>query len=214
VTIPSTQKSIQVLIADDHPVVRNGIRDELAKHADLALVGEATDGDQALALARSLKPDVVLLDINMPGKRAVQVVRELGESKGGPRVLVLSAYGDLEYVFEMLRAGVDGYLLKDEDPDRISEGIRAVTDGQTWLSAAIESKIVDQSIGKIRQPNLSPREQEVLRLIARGLSNEDIAEQLTISEGTVKNHVSNLYTKLGVRSRAQAVAWAWENGKV
>jgi two-component system NarL family response regulator len=211
---PSAQASIKVLLADDHPVVRTGIRDELAKHPDLAVAGEATDGDQALALALEVQSDVLLLDINMPGMRVVEVVRELERLRPELRVLVLSAYADLEYVFEMLRAGVDGYMLKDEDPVRISEGIRAVTKGQTWLSEAIESKIVEQSIGKVREPNLSPRELEVLSLIARGLSNDEIAELLVITEGTVKNHVSNLYTKLGVKTRAQAVAWAWENGKV
>lgn len=213
---PSSSKdqTVQVLIADDHPVVRSGIRDELAKHADLSVVGEATDGDQTLALSRRLKPDVLLLDIEMPGLRAVQVVRELRQLKDRPKVLVLSAYGDVEYVLEMLRAGVDGYMLKDEDPMRIIEGIRAVIQDQTWLSGEIEEKIRRGSIDRIFEPSLTPREDEVLRLMARGSSNGEIAEKLTIAEGTVKNHVSNLYTKLGVNSRAQAVAWAWLHGKV
>lgn len=211
---PSTDQTIQVLIADDHPVVRNGIRDELAKYADLSVVGEATDGDQTLALSRSLRPDVLLLDIEMPGLRAVQVVRELKQLEGHPQVLVLSAYGEVEVVFEMLRAGVDGYMLKDEDPDRIIEGIRAVSKYQPWLSGEIEEKIRQGSIDRIFEPNLTPREEEVLRLMARGLSNEQIASELGIAEGTVKNHVSNLYAKLGVNSRAQAVAWAWLHGKV
>lgn len=210
----ATSRLIGVLVADDHPVVRSGIKDELAKHADLVLVGEAVNGDQAYELARSLKPDVLLLDINMPGLQPVRVVRELAKLDSGPQILVLSAYGDVEYVFEMLKAGVDGYLLKDEEPGRIAEGIRAVAAGQTWLSAAVAESIVEGTLREGKPRQLSQREEEVLSLMAKGLGNEAIAEQLSISEGTVKNHVSNLYSKLGVGSRAEAVAWAWEHRKV
>ncbi len=209
-----TGKTIRVLVADDHPVVRSGIKDELAKHPDLVVLGEAIDGDETLALARTLKPDVLLLDINMPGLQPVKVVRELAKLETGPQILVLSAYSDIEYVFEMLKAGVHGYLLKDEEPGRIAEGIRAVAAGQTWLSSAVAESIVKGTVREGRQHQLSPREEEVLSLMAKGLSNEAIAGQLSISEGTVKNHVSNLYSKLGMRSRAEAVAWAWGHRKV
>ncbi len=206
-------KPIRVLVADDHPVVRSGIKDELAKHPDLLLLGEAVDGDQALELSRTLRPDVLLLDINMPGLQPVKVVRELAKRDDGPQILVLSAYSDVEYVFEMLKAGVHGYLLKDEEPGRIAEGIRAVAAGKTWLSSAVAASIVASTVREGRQHELSPREEEVLSLMAKGLSNEAIGEQLSISVGTVKNHVSNLYSKLGVRSRAEAVAWAWGHRK-
>lgn len=209
-----TGKTIRVLVADDHPVVRSGIKDELAKHPDLVVLGEAIDGDETLALARTLKPDVLLLDINMPGLQPVKVVRELAKLETGPQILVLSAYSDVEYVFEMLKAGVHGYLLKDEEPGRIAEGIRAVAAGQTWLSSAVAESIVQGTVREGKQRQLSPREEEVLSLMAKGLSNEAIAETLSISEGTVKNHVSNLYSKLGVRSRAEAVAWAWGHRKL
>lgn len=204
-------KLIQVLVADDHPVVRSGIKEELAKHPDLRLAGEAMDGDEALALARSLRPDVLLLDINMPGLQPVRVVQELAKLEARPRVLVLSAYSDVEYVLEMLKAGVDGYLLKDEEPARIAEGIRAVAAGRTWLSSAVAGTIVAGTVREGRRHELSLREEQVLSLMAKGLSNEEIAEALSISEGTVKNHVSTLYSKLDVHSRAEAVAWAWEH---
>ena len=207
-------RPIRVLVADDHPVVRGGIKDELAKHPDLLLLGEAVDGDQALERSRTLRPDVLLLDINMPGLQPVKVVRELAKLENGPQILVLSAYSDVEYVFEMLKAGVDGYLLKDEEPGRIAEGIRAVAAGKTWLSSAVAASIVEGTVREGRQHALSPREEEVLSLMAKGLGNEVIAETLSISLGTVKNHVSNLYSKLGVRSRAEAVAWAWAHRKV
>ena len=133
---------------------------------------------------------------------------------GAPHILVLSAYGDLESVLAMLKAGVSGYLLKDEDPSRITEGIRAVAQGDTWLSSAVAERIVEGTIRKPSiepDPRLSPREEEVLQLIAHGATNEQIAVELSISEGTVKNHVTNLYSKLGVNSRAEAVAWAWQH---
>ena len=204
-----TDKTIRVLVADDHPVVRSGIKDELAKHPDLVLLGEAVDGDQALERSRTLRPDVLLLDINMPGLQPVKVVRELAKLENGPQILVLSAYSDVEYVFEMLKAGVDGYLLKDEEPGRIAEGIRAVAAGRTWLSSAVAESIVNSTVREGRRHELSAREEEVLSLMAKGLENEQIAETLAIAEGTVKNHISNLYSKLEVRSRAEAVAWAW-----
>lgn len=205
---------IRVLIADDHPVVRAGIRDELAKHEDLDLAGEATNGDQALELARRLEPDVLLLDISMPGLSAVKVARQLQQLPKPPHILVLSAFGDLESVQAMLRAGVRGYMLKDEDPGGITEGIRKVARGDRWLSSEIGATI---AIGASQPPldaQLTPRELEVLSLMALGMSNDQIASELTITEGTVKNHVSSLYTKLGVNSRAEAVAWAWKNGIV
>ncbi len=207
-------KQITILIADDHPVVRDGIKNELAQHSDLLLLGEAVNGDEALGQAKALKPDVLVLDINMPGKKAVQVVRELKLDDEAPRILVLSAYGDLDSVQAMLKAGVAGYLLKDEDPSRITEGIRRVASGDTWLSSAVAERIVE---GTIRQPSpkpepqLSPREEEVINLLAQGFSNEQICDELSITMGTVKNHVSHVYSKLGVNSRAEAVVWWWEH---
>jgi DNA-binding NarL/FixJ family response regulator len=208
------RKPIRVIVADDHPVVRDGIRQELAKHRDLLLLGEATSGDEALQLTRQLRPDVLLLDISMPGMRAPQVARAVARLAHAPKILVLSAFGDVDIVLEMVKAGVSGYLLKVEDPARIAEGIRAVTAGETWLSAAVSQRIVEGTMRSVRgaQPGLSQRELEVLMLMTQGKRNEQIARQLVLSEGTIKNHISSIYVKLGVHSRAEAVAWAWQHG--
>lgn len=208
---------IRVVVADDHPIVRSGVIRELERDGGFVILGEAENGDQALAMALELQPDVLILDINMPGKKAVQVVRELVSRKESIRILILSAYGDTEYVFAMLRAGVNGFMLKDEAPHVILEGLRAVYDGETWLSSiAAENlvRITSTSEGGDWENGLSSREIEVLVLVAKGYSNDRIATQLSITEGTVKNHVSRLYMKLGLHSRAEVVAWAWEHGVV
>jgi len=208
---------ISVVIADDHPIVRNGIKNELSHHEDIVVIGEAVNGDESLQQALRLQPDVLLLDINMPGLRAIEVVRELRKREGKTKVLILSAYGDLEYILAMLKAGANGYMLKDEEPSTIADGITKISRGETWLSADVATKLVFNSVrnGKgIGTSELTAREKEVLRLIAKGFDNLKIADSLSISEGTVKNHVSNIYNKIGANSRAEAVAWAWQNGLV
>jgi two-component system, NarL family, response regulator DegU len=207
--------TIKVVLADDHPIVRSGIKNELGHHSDIEVIGEAADGDEALRLAQALQPDVLLLDINMPGHKAVRVIRELQAQSTRPRFLILTAYSDVENVVGMLKAGATGYLLKDEDPSVIADGVRAVAQGKTWLSAAVAASLVGQAAGEeplAENGRLSERELAVLRLMAQGYSNTQIAETLTISEGTVKNHVTNLYDRLGVHSRAEAVVWAWQHG--
>lgn len=207
--------TIKVVLADDHPIVRSGIKNELGRSGDIEVVGEAADGDEALRLAQALQPDVLLLDINMPGQKAARVIRELQAQTAHPRVLILTAFSDVENVVGMLKAGATGYLLKDEDPLVIAEGVRAVAQGLTWLSAAVAASLVGQATGEqplAENDCLSERELEVLRLMAQGCSNGTIAATLAISEGTVKNHVTNLYDHLGVHSRAEAVVWAWQHG--
>lgn len=208
---------LRIVIADDHPIVRSGIKNELQQQAGMEVVGEAGDGDQALRLAQTVQPDVVLLDIHMPGLKAVQLVRELRNLPRPPQVLILSAYGDMEYVLAMLKAGAIGYLLKDEAPAMIVQAVRAVGRSETWLSAKVAASLVNYSIAEkpeAHTPQLSLREKEVLALVARGYDNQRIAERLSLSEGTVKNHVTSIYDKLSVHSRAEMVAWAWENGMV
>jgi two-component system response regulator NreC len=209
--------TIRVLLADDHLIVRSGIRDELARQPDIEVVGEAMDGDEALRLARTLLPDVLLLDINTSSLKAVRVIRELQAQPTPPRVLILTAYGDIENVIGMLKAGATGYLLKEEDPSTIVEGVRAVAQGKTWLSSTVAESLVGQAAEEEKptlEEMLSERELEVLRLLAQGYTNTQIAEKLAISESTVKNHVTNLYDRLGVHSRAEAVAWAWQHGLI
>lgn len=211
------QKIIRVIVADDHPIVRKGIVDELSRHSNVEILGEASNGDEALDLSMTLMPDVLLLDISMPGAKPAHVVRELNKLEMHPRVLVLSAYDDLEYVLSMLSAGASGYMLKDEEPSTIAQGVLSVSKGETWLSPDIAASLVQHSIraaGLSKQDELTARERDVLVLLAKGYPNEQIAETLFIAEGTVKNHVTHIYDKLGVSSRAKAVAWAWEHGLV
>jgi two-component system response regulator DegU len=208
---------ITVVVADDHPVVRKGIIDEIQENERIQVVAEAKDGDEAIEAVRCWSPDVLLLDINMPGAKPAQIMRRVKDLKSGPRVLVLSAYGDLEYVLAMLSAGAIGYMLKDEEPGRICEGILAVSEGKTWLSPDVAASLVQHSIREgplAKGDELSQREREILVLLAKGHANEEIAETLFIAEGTVKNHVSRIYDKIDVSSRAEAVAWAWEHGIV
>lgn len=212
--------SITVVVADDHPVVRSGIRNELISHDDIDVLGEAVDGDEALAQVEKLNPDVLVLDLQMPGTKAPEIVRRLHASGSSPHVLVLTAYGDVEYVLGMMRAGAEGYLLKDEDPAVIVDGVRAVAKGQVWLSASVSATIAENFqrnvSGQWQSPAslLTERELEVLTLVAQGYSNPQISEALVIADGTVRNHISSIYSKLQVSSRAEAVAWAWQQGVV
>ena len=204
---------IRVLIADDHPIVRSGLRGELAYDEGVVVVGEALNGDEALRLAQELQPDVLLLDVNMPGMKAIHVLKEVKRSLPACRVLVLTAYGDSGTVLGMLQGGADGYLLKDEDPLVIHEAIRAVAGGQTWLSQAVSEQLVLLTRGDTATlgDTLTRREQEVLHLIGEGKSNLEIAQMLSVAERTVEFHVGNVLKKLGVRSRVEAAVWAKEH---
>lgn len=209
--------TLRVVVADDHPIVRKGIRDELNRADGIEVIGEADDGDAALSQCARLQPDVLVLDVNMPGTKAPAVIQSVRKLQPPVKVLVLSAFGDLEYILAMLKAGAKGYLLKDENPNEIIRGVIAVAKGETHLSQAIASSLVMATVRDERDrvmANLTARELEVLRLIARGQDNSRITSELSISMGTVKNHVSNIYAKLDVNSRAEAVAWAWEHGIV
>ncbi len=211
------QKAIRVILGDDHPIVRSGIRNELAEHADIQVVGEAVNGDEALALTETLQPEVLLLDINMPGLRAVEVVRRLRARQPALRVVVLSAYGDNEHVVALLSAGARGYILKDEDPAVIVQALRAVTQGVFWLSPGV-ARVVEQTMQSptVETPDkmLTRRELEVLQMMARGCDNQHIAESLCVTEATIKFHVSHIYDKLRVNSRVEAVLYAARQGWV
>jgi DNA-binding NarL/FixJ family response regulator len=202
-----------VLIVDRHQIVRQGLAREIAKTADLRVVAEASDGYEAVALARRLQPDVIVMDAYLPGLSGVQVIRQLrqqSEPPVQPAILVLSAYGDKQYVWSMLASGAMGYLLKDETMARIIAAIRQVAGGQAVLSAAVQTTLVET----IRELNeeLSAAEVKVLTLVAKGMSNKEIAGALAIAEGTVRIHLNNLYRKVPlIRTRAEATAWAWIN---
>ena len=213
---------IRVLVVDDQALVRGGFRLILDSQPDLEVVGEAADGREALAMARELRPDVVLMDVRMPGMDGLEATRRLLSGGEAPRVLMLTTFDLDEYVYDALRAGASGFLLKDVRPELLAEAVRVVADGDTLLAPAITQRLVQQYVRRIRPGSTRPaaldalteRELAVLRLLARGRSNGEIASELYLSETTVKTHVTHVFGKLGLRDRAQAVVMAYESGLV
>lgn len=215
---------IDVLIVDDQPLVRAGISMLLMAEDDIRVIGEAGSGQQALQLARRSCPDVVLMDVRMPGMDGVAATRELvRESKGNPdrlvRVLIMTTFDDEDVVVQALQAGASGYLLKHASPTEIADAIRRVAAGDTWLDATAATRLVQRLRASSAEPTditevLTPREQEVLRLVAAGLSNQEIRDTLVLSEATVKTHVARILFKTGARDRAAVVALAYRSGFV
>jgi len=204
------ERELRVLIADDHPVVRSGIRRELEKEKDIEVVGEAGSAKEALLLARSLKPDVVLLDVVMPGMRARKLIKRIFAVSPGVRIVILTAYGEEALVFGLLKAGVMGYVLKEEERGAIADAIRAASRGEMWLSPRIAKLVAGKAIGEL--PSLSEREERILELLARGKSDIEIAEELSISERAIRYHLRRIYDKIGVNTRWEAIAWAIRTG--
>jgi two-component system, NarL family, nitrate/nitrite response regulator NarL len=208
--------TIRILLADDHPLVRSGIRNELARFdMKLEIVGEAVSGEEVLTLAETLRPNRLILDINMPGRRAIDVVQIVKQNQPECRVLILSAYADTATILGILKVGADGYVLKDDDPMVLAEAIQSVMSGRSWYSQAVTEKLAVAAQcqqGDILGKTLTKREGEVLRLIAEGSTNSMIAQVLQTSERTVEFHVSNIFRKLGVKSRLAAVMWAKKYG--
>ena len=209
--------AIRIFIADDHPLLRQGIRNFLSLEADLQVVGEAADGEEALQLAGLLVPDVILLDINMPKMNGLEVARRLREHHPAIRVLALTIHDDENYLMEMLKAGAAGYLLKDVEPALMVEAIRKVHKGESYIESALTAKLLhglarkeeEKAEEKAGEPEkLSDREIEVLQLVGRGMSNAEIAQELFLSEKTVKNHLTNIFRKIHVEDRTQAVLFA------
>ena len=205
-----TGKQISVLIADDHPVVRQGISVLLSVHDDMIVLGEAADGDETLRLAAQLRPDVLLLDLKLPRLDGVEVLRRLPEQSAGTRALVLTSAADKAQVALALQAGAAGFLYKDVDPDALVRAIRSVHDGHTLLAAEVADVLSVRSAGRVTSGigALTSREREVLALLADGQSNREIAGTLRVSEKTVKTHVSSVLAKLGVADRTQAAVLA------
>ncbi|MGZ4388050.1 MAG: response regulator [Gaiellaceae bacterium] len=216
---------IKVLIADDQALVRAGFRMILDAEGDVEVVGEATDGREAVAEARRTSPDVVLMDIRMPEQDGIEATRQLlggSDGEGGPRILILTTFDLDEYVYEALRAGASGFLLKDTPPEQLVAAIRVVAAGEALLDPSVTKRVIEEYVGKHRAQRPEPRglseltarEHEVLMLVARGLSNAEIARELFVSETTVKTHVARVLMKLGLRDRVQAVVLAYEHGVV
>jgi DNA-binding NarL/FixJ family response regulator len=206
---------IRVVLADDHPVVRAGTRTMLAQNEDIEIVGEAKNADEALQLVIATQPDVLLLDAVLPGKRTKRLMRTLHEQQPALRILILSAYKDADLVMGLLREGARGYLLKEESMNTIARAIRDVMDGKKIFSTDIIELLQQAALGdkettdeKRAMATLTEREREVLALMVKGMNNAAIAKQLYISERTVKYHIGNIYGKLGVENRTEAVLLA------
>lgn len=202
---------IKLLIADDHPVVRDGLRGIFSAEADFEVVGEAANGDEAVTLAEALDPDVVLMDLRMPTVDGVTAIRRMAEKKLRARVLVLTTYDTDSDVLPAIEAGATGYLLKDAAREELFRAVRAAARGEAVLAPSVASKLMHQMRAPAPEA-LSQRELEVLTLIARGGTNRDVAKQLFVSEATVKTHLIHIYGKLGVSDRAAAVATAFDRG--
>ncbi len=220
---PEPTGRIKLLLADDHAVVRAGTRQLLERQPDFDIVGEAVDGEEAVRLTEELQPDVVVMDVRMPKISGVEATRRIKAENSQVRVLVLTAHDDDEYVFALLQAGANGYLLKTAEIDELVKAIRTVAAGQSALAPAVVGKVVAQFTGgktlldvlshpQEEYSGLTERELEILRLVGEGLSNKQIGKELFISDRTVQAHLSNIFAKLGVNTRTEAVMYAVRNG--
>ncbi len=214
---------IRILLADDQALVRAGFRALLDAQDDIEGVGEAGDGDEAVRLARTVAPDVVLMDIRMPGVDGLAATRRIAsdQRQAGVRIVILTTFELDEYVFEAIRSGASGFLVKDTEPVELLRAVRAVAAGDALLSPRVTRRLIAEFASRAKEPGasgaldgLTDREREVMALVAAGLSNEEIAERLYVSPATAKTHVSRAMTKLGARDRAQLVVFAYESGLV
>jgi DNA-binding NarL/FixJ family response regulator len=216
---------IRIIVADDHHVVRTGFAALLDTQPDFTVVGTASDGTEAVRACRELSPDVILMDVRMPVMDGIEATRELTgpqpDGRPGPRVLILTTFDLDHYVYDALRAGASGFLLKDVTAERLFDAVRVIAAGEALLAPAVTRRLISE-FARLRPRSgappalgtLTPRETQVLRLVAKGLSNPEIAARLVVTEETVKTHVSRMLSKLGLRDRTQAVVTAYESGLV
>lgn len=209
-------EAIKILIADDHPVVREGLFAMLNRERDFKVVGEANDGVEAVNKAKELNPDVVLMDLRMPELDGVEAMRQIKSEKPEIKFIILTTYSDDEYIFRGIEAGARAYLLKDAPRDDLFKAIRAVHRGESLIQPVVASKVLDRLAELSRQTTsselLSQRELEVLKLMAKGAANKEIAAQLSITESTVKTHITNIFQKLDTSDRTEAVTQAIKRG--
>ena len=213
---------IGVLIADDQPMVRAGLRMILELEPDIDIVGEAADGNEAVAVAAATGPDVILMDVRMPNLDGLEATRRIvGGREDGPRVLILTTFDLDAYVYEALASGASGFVLKDIEPEKLVDAIRVIANGEALLSPTVTRKLIEEFVRRppeVVRPSpreleqLTAREAEIMALVARGLSNAEIAAQAFVSEPTVKTHVARILMKLGLRDRVQVVVYAYEHG--
>lgn len=197
--------TIRVILADDHPLIRTGLRMTLTAQPDIDLVGEATTGEEVQQLCLELQPDVLLLDLRMPGPHPQETIAFLREHCPPMKIIVLTAYDDDVYVRGMAAAGAAGYILKDEAPEAVVQAIYTTVGGGTWFSGSVVDKLINLEKGGA---NLNERERQILSGITQGWDNARIAKELDLAEQTIRNHTSHLYAKLGVKSRTEAIVWA------
>jgi DNA-binding NarL/FixJ family response regulator len=224
---PGSPPPVRIVVADDHQVVRTGFAALLDTQPDFTVVGTAGDGTEAVRICRELRPDVVLMDVRMPGTDGIEATRQLtgsGTESDCPRILILTTFDLDEYVYDALRAGANGFLLKDVTAERLFDAVRIIADGEALLAPTVTRRLISEFTRHRPTPaddrnaapltSLTDRETQVLRLLAEGLSNSEIAVRLVVTEETVKTHVSRILSKLGLRDRTQAVVAAYETGLV
>lgn len=210
-------KPIRVLIADDHTIVRSGVRLLLEAEPDIKVIGEALDGREVVAMAETLQPDIILMDIAMPGVDGLEATRQIKDRWPEIEILVLTMHRSDEYFFEMLRQGASGYVLKGADPGELIKAVRVVARGEVFLYPTMAQKLLKDYLGRVggadqTGPQLSPREEQILRLLTEGYSNKEIAEKLVISPSTVYTHQGNLMIKLGLNNRRELIQYGRRKG--
>jgi DNA-binding NarL/FixJ family response regulator len=205
------QAQIRVVVADDHPLIRLGVVNALKRHQDILVVGTADNGDEVLHLAQTLQPDVIILDCSMPGLPTLEVVQQIRSLKTAPHILMLTAYAEEAYVVALLKAGVRGYMLKDEFPSSIPIAVRSIHQNKTWLSSVVATMLVDHYQNKkalLAPPDLTRREIELLRLVTIGKTNQEIGDTLGLSSKTVEKYMGTIFVKLRVTTRVEAAVRA------
>ncbi len=209
---------IRIMIADDHSMIREGLKQLLELEGEIKVVGEASDGDECLQMLRAYRPQVLLLDINMPKKNGLAVLQELHNLKRKPKILILTVHNEIDYLLKAVELGVDGYVLKDSDSSELKRAIETVVAGETYIQPelipALNNKKIEKNSDKEKIESLTRRELQVLKQVATGSYNKEIAENLGISERTVKNHVSNIFKKLEVTDRTQAAVFTIRNNLI
>ena len=210
--------AINIMITDDHSMIREGLKNLLELDGDIEVIAEAIDGEDCLEKLETVKPDVLLLDINMPKMNGLEVLKNLKARKSKIKVLVLTVHNEIEYLLKAVDIGVNGYVLKDSESSELKKAIFALVEGETYIQPslipALNSKMIEKNEDEVKIDSLTRRELEVLKLLAVGMYNKEVAEKLNISERTVKNHVSNIFKKLEVTDRTQAAVFAIRNNLI